>query len=973
MKKKIFTPILLVIFQFLIVIFQNSNCTAQVSYNYYYGNIHSQSSYSDGNKDSATSLMTTPLQDYTYARASQHIDFYGISDHNHLSAGMQSPIYYHRGIADANTANSDGSFVALYGQEWGVISGGGHVIVYGCDSLIGWDAGDYDIFVAQDDYANLWKKIIARPGVFAYLAHPQPTDYTNLFTTTRSVNADSAIIGMAARSGPAFSTNTTYSDASTSDYTARYQDALKLGYHVGIGLDHDTHNSVFGRQTAGRLVVLAPSLTRANILDAMRKMRFYSSDDWNVKVNFTISSQPMGSILSQAGSPILSVTVTDPDVAETVSSIKVYYGIPGSGSVSTILTSNTGASTLSYTHTIANLAKYYYYLEITQADGDVIWTSPIWYTRNDAASTVPVASFTTSASTTCIGQTVNLTDNSTNTPTSWSWTMAGGTPATSTLQNPTVSFSTSGTHTVTLISTNAAGSSASTSTTITVNPLPPVAATSQTICNGSPATITGSGATTYSWSSGPTTASITVSPATTTTYTVTGTSGGCSKTATSIVTVNPLPPVAATSQTICNGSPATITGSGATTYSWSSGPTTASITVSPATTTTYTVTGTSGGCSKTATSIVTVNPLPPVAATSQTICNGSPATITGSGATTYSWSSGPTTASITVSPATTTTYTVTGTSGGCSKTATSIVTVNPLPSVAATSQTICNGSPATITGSGATTYSWSSGPTTASITVSPTTTTSYTVTGTASGCTNSAISTITVNPLPSVAATSQTICNGSPASITGSGATTYSWSSGPTTASITVSPATTTSYTVTGTSGGCSKTATSTVTVNPLPTITATSVTICAGQPATITGSGALTYLWNTGATTASLTVSPATTTTYTITGTDINSCSDTATATVILTVCAGINTVSTDPVNVYPNPAQELINIELGDLIGTKIIELYDVTGRIILTEQVNNNAVQLNISEVNNGIYFIKVINEEKTISIKRVVIEK
>ena len=178
---------------------------------------------------------------------------------------------------------------------------------------------------------------------------------------------------------------------------------------------------------------------------------------------------------------------------------------------------------------------------------------------------------------------------------------------------------------------------------------------------------------------------------------------------------------------------------------------------------------------------------------------------------------------------------------------------------------------------------------------------------------------------------------------------------------------------MTGTSGGCSKTATSTVTVNPLPTITATSVTICAGQPATITGSGALTYLWNTGATTASLTVSPATTTTYTITGTDINSCSDTATATVILTVCAGINTVSTDPVNVYPNPAQELINIELGDLIGTKIIELYDVTGRIILTEQVNNNAVQLNISEVNNGIYFIKVINEEKTISIKRVVIEK
>src|SRR6185437_3346756 len=328
------------------------------SYNYYYGNIHAHTGYSDGNKDSATSLMSTPLQDFNYAKQSNHIDFYGISEHNHLQAGLKSPGDYHQGIIDANTVNVDGQFVAIYGMEWGVISNGGHVIIYGIDSLIGWDTNDYDIYNAEYDYTSLWKKVIARPGAFAYLAHPQTTDYDSIFLKPLSIDADSAIVGMCARSGPAFSTADTYTDVSSSSYIARYKQALALGYHVGLGLDHDTHNSVFGRQTAGRLVVLASSLTRANVLDAIRSMRMYSSDDWNAKVDFTISSQPMGSIIEQANSPVISVTVNDPDAGETTSSIKVYGGVPGSGVGATLITSNTNSNTLTYTATIANNSTY---------------------------------------------------------------------------------------------------------------------------------------------------------------------------------------------------------------------------------------------------------------------------------------------------------------------------------------------------------------------------------------------------------------------------------------------------------------------------------------------------------------------------------------------------------------------------------------------------------------------------------------
>lgn len=593
------------------IILSACSLTQAQTYNYYYGNIHSQTSYSDGNADSATSLITKPFQAYAYAKNSQHIDFYGVSDHNHLNAGMTSPIHYRQGIVDANVATTS-TFVAMYGFEWGIISGGGHVIVYGCDSLMGWDAGDYDIFVAQNDYTTLWKKVIARPNSFAYLAHPNTTDYGNILTTAVNINADSAIVGMAGRSGPAFSTNSTYSNPATSNYITQYNDALKFGYHVGVGLDHDSHNSVFGRQTAGRLVVLAPTLTKANIYNAFKKMRFYASDDWNTKVNFQILNQPMGSIITHSATPTLSVTITDPDVAESVASIVVYYGVPGSGTACTALTTVTNTANLTYTHgAAANLSKYYYYLEITQADGDKIWTSPIWYNRNDAVVTaVPIASCSTPTTSICSGQSATFTDASTNSPTSWAWNAVGATPSSSTLQNPTFTYTTSGTYSVTLVASNLGGSSAMITKTLTVKALPTVVVNSPSMCAGSSTVLTASGATSYSWSTGVTTNTISVTPSTTTSYTISGTSLGCSKVVTATVTVKPLPALTVNTATICSGKTATLTVNGASTYSWNTGATTNTIAVSPTINTNYTVNGTSLGCSKSTTTSIVVNANP---------------------------------------------------------------------------------------------------------------------------------------------------------------------------------------------------------------------------------------------------------------------------------------------------------------------------------------------------------------------------
>jgi len=432
------------------------------TYNYYFGNIHSQTSYSDGNTDSATSHINTPLQAFAYARASQHIDFYGISDHNHQAAGMRAPSYYHKGLADADSSNVDGTFVAMYGFEYGVIANGGHVIVYGSNNLIGWDYNDFDVFNGETDYLGLFAKVNKLPNAFAYLCHPQPGDYGGLVSSAAfSATADSAVVGACSRSGPAFSTNNTYSNPSGGDYIAQWRYGLAKGYHLGIGLDHDTHMSVYGRQTAGRLVVMATALTRANVYDAFRQRHFYSSDDWNAQATFTVNSQMMGSILTSAGNPAIHISVMDPD-SESIASIQVFYGVPGSGVVSTLLNSNANSKTFDFTPVVPDGTSYYFYAQINQTDGDVIWTSPIWFTRNDFPADLPVAGMKTPPSLICTGTQIAFDDSSAHVPTTWSWSFPGSTIPTSNLKNPVVAYNTAGTYTVSLTATNVNGSNTTT-------------------------------------------------------------------------------------------------------------------------------------------------------------------------------------------------------------------------------------------------------------------------------------------------------------------------------------------------------------------------------------------------------------------------------------------------------------------------------------------------------------------------------
>jgi hypothetical protein len=346
-------------------------------YQIYYGNLHAHTSYSDGAKDGAQTRVLTPADAFRFAKGSAHLDFLGISEHNHSQAGMRLANYA-QGLSEANAANEDGRFVALYGMEYGVISRGGHVVIYGSDKLIGWEPGNYDIFSAKSDYASLFGILATDRKIFATLAHPSQADYGNLAGQSYNLPADQAVCGVAVSSGPAFSKKTDYSDKAPVSYYTYYKRMLSLGYIIGPVMDHDNHNTTFGRMSQARTAVLSRSLSRDSIVDAYRANRFYATQDWNAAVDFTVNGQPLGSYIKGKGQLVIKVNVKDADSGDRVKSIKLWYGKPGTGEMPTVLTGVSNSDKLTDDLSLKDGEAFYFFAEIVQQDGDKIYTSPIW-------------------------------------------------------------------------------------------------------------------------------------------------------------------------------------------------------------------------------------------------------------------------------------------------------------------------------------------------------------------------------------------------------------------------------------------------------------------------------------------------------------------------------------------------------------------------------------------------------------------
>jgi hypothetical protein len=151
---------------------------------------------------------------------------------------------------------------------------------------------------------------------------------------------------------------------------------------------------------------------------------------------------------------------------------------------------------------------------------------------------------------------------------------------------------------------------------------------------------------------------------------------------------------------------------------------------------------------------------------------------------------------------------------------------------------------------------------------------------------------------------------------------------------------------------------------------------ICKGESVVLTASGANTYAWSNPITGPSTGASvPATLNIdvpylFTVTGTDANGCTKTATVAVEVQKCTGVSEfgTQTDLVSMYPNPADGLVTIETKNG-NSGTIEIMDLSGKIIFTETIISTTTEINISAFAAGVYFVKLQNETSSEVIKLI----
>jgi gliding motility-associated-like protein len=581
-----------------------------------------------------------------------------------------------------------------------------------------------------------------------------------------------------------------------------------------------------------------------------------------------------------------------------------------------------------------------------------------WY-RDSVVITVnpaPTPTISATPASVCAGATVNLSAGG---GTTYTWN--GGTLVNSTGANQSVIPAATTTYTVTVAN---GGCTANTQITVTVTPTPaaPTVGSNSPLCVGQTVNLTSNtvvGAT-YAWTGpngfnspleDPTIVNATT--AATGTYSLTVTVNGCTSpvsTVSVVVNPTPVPTSSATPASVCSGTSVNLTAGGGTTYTWNGGSLVnangANQTVTPAATITYTVTVANGVCTANSQITVTVTPTPaaPTVSSNSPICAGNALNLTSNtivGAT-YSWTGpngfnspleDPTIANATT--AATGTYSLTVTVNGCTSTVSTVsVTVNPGPTAPAltSNSPVCEGTTLNLnsnTYSGAT-YSWT-GPNgftspledPSITTVTPAASGTYTLNVVVGGC-PAVQSTITVSVTPRPAApaagANTPLCEGSTLNLTSNtvvGAT-YSWTGpnsfsspleDPTISNVPVANSGT--YSVTITVNGCaSQAGTIAVVVNPNPSAVAgTGTSICDYDSIQFNASGGGTYSWSPGTGLNATNIpNPVctvnSTTTYTLTVTDANGCTDTDQVTITVnaapvadagtsqTLCSG-NTVN--------------------------------------------------------------------------------
>ena len=645
-----------------------------------------------------------------------------------------------------------------------------------------------------------------------------------------------------------------------------------------------------------------------------------------------------------------TVTITTPDTTATI-----LYSLNG-GTPQNSMPS----------FTISNSAPVVYTITVS---GQYTQSTSASYTVTPQASNTALAILTVSGSTTfCSGSSVTLSAPTGVASIVWSTGQVGG----------ALNVTTSGTYSATY-STASGCTITSSPVVVNVRPLPVALVSTpnsvNTFCQGSSLTLTAPiGMSGYQWKlNGVNIAGATVSTYSANTpgsYTVLVTNAnGCSLLSPAFTVASVALPSAtitpASSPTFCQGESVVLSAPAGSSYLWSNGAMTQSITVSQAGTYHVTVTNSSGCSVTSAPQLVVVNFIPSMSISNSgpvSFCQGSSVTLSAPGGfASYVWSNGATTQSVIANSAGS--YSVIGyTSAGCQATsAATTVSVNALPvaTITATGSTVlCAGDQVTLSAPSGMSYLWSNGATTQTITVLQAG--NYTVQVTnASGCqATSAATTVSVNALPVATITANgpmSFCPGDSVELSANGLGQFAWNTGQSGSAIWVKTAGVYSVAVTD-SNGCMGTSNSiNVTLLPVPT----KPLVYYSNNANLLISSAPTgnqWILNgvdiSGADSA--TWYPVQSGLYSVRVTNASGCENTSDVFNYVNIGTG---EEQRQFVIYPNPTNAQFTVEIPSDITDAWIYVYDGVGRLVLEHKANESKERLDLTSFASGVYRVAV----------------
>lgn len=375
-----------------------------LAYTIYLANLHSQTNNSDGGGNVATCASSQGAQtgefgpDAAFPYALAHgLDALMVSDHNHYfdgSSGTNSSATpaaaigrYQAGIQtalDHNLAHPE--FLALYGMEWGVISGGGHLNILGGNELYGWEYNAASqllaqVYTAKSEYAPLYT-LMRQNGLIGQFNHPATSGQYLIDNVAQGYHPDGDEVMVLSEilNTSAFSNNTSETETSRSSYESAFNRFLERGYHVAPATNQDNHCANWGATYTNRTGVLIPDgtpLSAQSFLDALRARRLYATMDRTSQLVFRAGTHLMGERFVNSGPLNLEVLFASSG-GHTANRVQIQEGVPGrNGTVTTLIE----AATHSFTPAVG---LHFYYAKVTQEDGDLLWSAPIWVEQVDA-------------------------------------------------------------------------------------------------------------------------------------------------------------------------------------------------------------------------------------------------------------------------------------------------------------------------------------------------------------------------------------------------------------------------------------------------------------------------------------------------------------------------------------------------------------------------------------------------------------